>query len=193
MCFMIFSVGLKNGDFDFLRCITENKEYIREVYFSWGDFPNGRSNQLMSDEYTVWEAQDIQRQMLAVLSENNIPLNILFNANCYGKDSMSFSFFDKIGKTVEYIERTYGKLSVTTTSPIIAKFIKNNFGHCEVRASVNMEIGTVQGMEYILDYFDGFYMKRELNRDFEKIEELSAFCKERGKKTLYACKQRMSQ
>ena len=45
--------------------------------------------------------------------------------------------------------------SVTTTSPLIAKFIKNNFEELEVRASVNMEIGTVQGLDYLAEYFDG--------------------------------------
>ena len=71
-----------------------------------------------------------------------------------------------MGSTIDYIKRTYGLASVTTTSPLIAKFIKENFAEIDVRASVNMGIGTIEGMDYVKDFFYSFYMKRELNRDF---------------------------
>lgn len=57
-------------------------------------------------------------------------------------------------------------------SPLIAKFIKNNFENIEVRASVNMKIGSVEGMDYISEYFDSYYMQRELNRDIKKLNSL---------------------
>lgn len=179
---MRFAVGLKNNDRELLECIKQNKEQIYEVYFSWGDFPNGRTNQLLGDGYASWEHLDIQREMLKELSESGISLNLLFNANCYGAESQSRAFFNRVGETVDYIKETYGLSSITTTSPLVAKFIKNNFASLSVRASVNMEIGTVCGMEYIADYFDGYYMRRELNRDFEKIAELSRWCRQNGKK-----------
>lgn len=69
----------------------------------------------------------------------------------------------------------------TTASPLIAKFVKSNFQDVKTRASVNMEIGTVQGMDYLARYFDGYYMKRELNRDFAAIENLSNWCRDNGK------------
>ena len=72
----------------------------------------------------------------------------------------------------DYIKNKFGLASVTTTSPLIAKFVKNNFEDLEVRASVNMEIGTVEAMEYVSCYLDSYYIKREYNRDFEKISEL---------------------
>ena len=178
---MKFMVGLKTGDRDLLECICKNKEKIHEVYFSWGDFPNGRTNQLLSDRYTPWELQDMQRQALARLSQDGIALNLLFNANCYGADSQSRAFFHKIGTTMDYVAAHYGLQSVTTTSPLIAKFIKQNFEGIEVRASVNMEIGTVQGMDYLAEYFDSYYMKRELNRDFAAIEKLHSWAQENGK------------
>jgi len=178
---MKYMVGLKIADRNLLQYICQNKAHIYEVYFSWGDFPNGRSNQLQSDRYTPWELQDMQRQALQQLSDENIRLNLLFNANCYGADSQSRAFFHKIGTTVEYVAEHYCLRSVTTTSPLIAKFIRQNFEGIEVRASVNMEIGTVQGMDYLAEYFDSYYMKRELNRDFAAIETLSTWCKENGK------------
>ena len=44
--FMKFSAGLQLGRASLIDCIIENKEHISEVYFSWGDFANGRNNQL---------------------------------------------------------------------------------------------------------------------------------------------------
>lgn len=110
-----------------------------------------------------------------------ITLNLLFNANCYGADTQSRFFFNKVGETIDCIKNLYNLKSVTTTSPLIAKFIKSNFSDIEVRASVNMEIGTVQGMKYLAKYFDSFYMKRELNRDFDSIKILHRWCEENGK------------
>lgn len=175
-------VGLQNRNDSFLQSIIENKDHIYEVYFSWGDFANGRNNQIQSEEFTAWEMQKWQAEALEKLSDAKIPLNILFNANCYGRDSQSRAFFNKIGSTVDYIQSNFGLESVTTTSPLIAKFIKNNFDGIEVRASVNMEIGTVQGMKYLAEYFDSYYMKREYNRDFDRIKELKSWCDENGKK-----------
>ena len=178
---MKYMVGLKTTDEKLLHCIRENKEHIYEVYFSWGDFPNGRSNQLENLEYVPWELQDMQRSALQELSSEGIAFNLLFNANGYGKDSQSRAFFHKVGTTIDYVAEHYGLQSVTTTSPLIAKFVHENFKGIEVRASVNMEIGTIQGMEYVADYFDSYYMKRELNRDFNAIKMLHQWCRGNGK------------
>ena len=178
---MKFSVGLQHCRESFLRCIRENAAHIREIYFSWGDFPNGRSSQLLAEQLTPWQLQHKQEEALDAVSSWGIPLNLLFNATCYGADSQSRAFFDKVGQTVDYIESRYGLESVTTTSPLIAKFIKANFPKIKTRASVNMEIGTTQGMDYIADWFDGYYMRRELNRNFEQIEVLSDWCRKNDK------------
>ena len=179
---MKYMVGLKSTEEGFLENIKETMQNIYEVYFSWGDIPNGRTSQLASDMYTPWEMQDMQKNALAELSKEGIALNLLFNANCYGKDSQSRSFFNKVGMIIDYVAEHYGLQSVTTTSPLIAKFIHQNFEGIEVRASVNMEIGTIQGMEYLAEYFDSYYMKRELNRNFEAIRLLHKWCNENGKK-----------
>ncbi|MBR3932357.1 MAG: hypothetical protein IKJ68_00405 [Clostridia bacterium] len=179
---MKFMVGLPKNNPEFVDYLIENSNHIYELYFSWGDFPNGRSSFIRNDDYTEWELMDIERSALKKVSDAKIPLNLLFNANCYGKDSQSRSFFNKIGDTIDFVKRSYGLKSVTTTSPLIAKFVKANFSDIEVRASVNMEIGTVQGMKYLSEYFDSFYMKRELNRDFESIKILHKWCSENGKK-----------
>lgn len=179
---MKYMIGLKNTDTALVECIKKNKENIYEVYFSWGDIPNGRTSQLESENYAPWEMQEMQRNALAELSKEGIALNLLFNANCYGKDSQSRVFFNKVGTIIDYVAENYGLQSITTTSPLIAKFVHQNFENIEVRASVNMEIGTVQGMEYLAEYFDSYYMKRELNRDFEAIKKLHQWCEDNGKK-----------
>ena len=178
---MKYTVGLQYANDAFLDCILENKEHIHEVYFAWGDFPNGRSNQLQNAHFTPWELQQRQIECLGALSSAGVKLNLLFNANCYGAESQSRAFFERIGMTMDYIKSNFGLASVTTTSPLIAKFVKNNFEDVATRASVNMEIGTVQGMDYLAQYFDGYYMKREHNRCLETVARLSAWCKENGK------------
>lgn len=179
---MKFSVGYQlSNNTEFLNKIIEYKSHIYEVYFSWGEFPNGRNNQVKRADMLPWEAQSKQMEDLKRLSDAGIELNLLFNANCYGADSQSREFFNKIGDTIDYIKNCYGLKSVTTTSPLIAKFIKNNFENLHIRASVNMEIGSVEGMKYISEYFDSFYMKRELNRDFDAIEKLHRWCEGNGK------------
>lgn len=177
-----FSVGYQLfSDVNFLNKIIEHKKDIYEVYFSWGDFPNGRNNQIKHADMLPWEAQEKQMDDLKQLSKSGIELNLLFNANCYGNDSQSRSFFEKVGDTIDYIQANYGLKSITTTSPLIAKFVKNNFESINVRASVNMEIGSVEGMKYIAEYFDSYYMKREFNRDFSVIEKLHDWCRKNEK------------
>jgi hypothetical protein len=44
-----------------------------------------------------------------------------------------------------------------------------------------MRIGTVAGMEYLAHCFDGFYLKREFNRDFAHIDMAKHWCDAHGK------------
>ena len=183
---MKFSVGYQmTRDGSFLDAILEKRSQISEVYFSWGSYANGRNSQLRQMDLTAWEAQRQQESDIARISGSGIPLNLLFNAMCYGKDSQSRAFFTGIGETVDYLQQRYLLRSVTTTSPLIARFLKENFQELDVRASVNMGIGTVEGMDYVAEYYDSFYLKRELNRDFDAIRTLKKWCDDHGK-TLYA-------
>lgn len=183
---MKFSVGYQLfSDTNYIENIIKRKESISEVYFSWGDIPNGRNNQLRQADLMPWEAQAKQISDLDILRKENISVNLLLNATCYGRDSLSRAFFEKIGDTVDYLSGRYLLTSITTTSPVIAGFIHQNFPELDVRASVNMGIGTIEGMSYVSDCFDSFYLKREHNRDFATIRKLKAWCDHNGKK-LYA-------
>ena len=79
---MKFSVGLQSMRGQLLHAIGENRQHIREVYFSWGDFPNGRSSQLYSETYTPGQMQQDREDALKQLHKWDIPLNLLFNATC---------------------------------------------------------------------------------------------------------------
>ena len=183
---MKFSVGYQMIDGDALtEKIIEYKEHISEMYFSFGDFPNGRARQTERRDMSSEAVMEKQMRDLYAVSSAGVSLNLLFNATCYGANSQSREFFEKIGETVDMIKGEFGLSSVTTTSPLIAKFIKQNFEGVETRASVNMEIGTELGIEYLSEYFDGFYLKRELNRDLTRVRELKAYADAHGKK-LYA-------
>ncbi len=179
---MLLTVGYQLMTNDrFLNAILAHKREIYEVYFSFGELPNGRNNQYTHEELTRWEARERQMRDLALLSENGIDQNLLLNGNCYGRDSQSRAFFCELGDTVDMLVSRYRVRSVTTTSPLIAKFVKENFKELKTRASVNMRIGTVEGMDYLEEYFDGFYVQREYNRDLAYIRTLSDYARARGK------------
>lgn len=161
--------------------VISNKEHISEVYFSHGDFPNGRNLLSNTPGYSKEEAEEKQSRDLRVLSENGVGLNLLLNGNCYGKNALAREFYNKIGDTVDELAEAYGLSAVTTTSPLIARFIKENFRGIEVRASVNMEIGTLEGLDYLKDNFDSFYLKREYNRDLSRIKAARNWCDQNGK------------
>ncbi len=164
----------------FVDEIIAAKNSVYEVYFAFGDIPNGR-NSIGTDGESPIERQMRLLADLKKFSDNGIKLNLLFNGNCYGADSQSRAFFNKVGEITDYIQSNFGLASVTTSSPLIAKFIGENFEGIDRRASVNMEIGTIAGISYVKDYFDSFYLKREVNRDKKGLLSMKAWCEERGK------------
>lgn len=180
---MKFLVGYQQmNSSEFTDEIIKHKEKISELYFSWGGFANGRNSQLLQKDKTPWEAQKKLEEDIKAISEEGIQLNLLFNALCYGKHSQSRLFFEEVGETVDYISSKYNLVSVTTTSPLIARFLKQNFEKLDIRASVNMGIGTIEGMDYIKHYFDSFYIARELNRDLAALAKIKEWCDANGKK-----------
>lgn len=165
----------------FIREILRHREQIREVYFSWGDMPNGRHGNSAHLQFAPWEAKERMEDDLKTLSEAGISFNLLLNGSCYGERSLSRAFLTEVCDTVDEIGERYGLGAVTTTSPVLAHLVKENFPSLDVRASVNMEIGTIAGMEYLSEDFDSFYFKRELNRDMASLREMASWCRENGR------------
>ena len=92
---MQFSVGyqLKN-DNSLINVINENRDKINEVYFSYGDIPNGRGK--TSDQCEV-SYLAVKKQMEDLKKLKGIKLNLLLNGNCYGKYALARSFYNKLG------------------------------------------------------------------------------------------------
>jgi len=166
----------------FLNTILQNAASINEVYFSWGSAPSGRSAVGLGQGLLPFEREELQRRQLKQIADAGIGLNLLLNANCYGGQSLARKFYQESGDLVDYLQQNMNLVSVTTTSPVMGRFLRDNFPNLEIKASVNMEIGTVEGMEYVKDSFDAFYLKRELNRNIPAIAPLRSWCNNHGKK-----------
>ncbi|NLE12776.1 MAG: hypothetical protein GX628_03750 [Clostridiales bacterium] len=178
---MLYTVGysrIKRDEFmNALRSGCEvppgTGDRISEVYFSWSGIANGRSSLDLIGELPPWEECARTLGDLREMKASGLKLNLLLNGNCYGRDSASRSFFEKIGELVDSLNSRVGIDSITTSSLFIAKFIRNNFEGMGVRASVNMGIGTSAALRSLDGYFDGFYVKRELNRDLTALRGLA--------------------
>ena len=169
---MKFQVGYQNNR-KFLDYLLQHKDMISELYFPWGGFTTGRGVSADMEQM----AEDLKRFKMV-----GFKFCLLLNGNCYGSEALSGKFFDKLGNAIMEVMSLFGVSSVTTASPVIAAFLKKNFSFLRIRASVNMEIGSPEAVEYLLDDFDCFYLKREYNYDLARISSMRDFCHAHGKK-----------
>ena len=181
---MKFAVGYRLQDEDeesLVDIVKDFRDRIDEVYFPWLDMPSGRSPMTDRGGVVDWSAQERMERDLRALSDMGVKLDLLLNASCYGRYGFSRYLANRVCSVVEHINGALGLDAVTTMSPMIAKTVKENFPDVDVRASVNMRLGTVKGMMYIADLFDSFYLQRECNRNIPRIEEIKAWCEDEGK------------
>ncbi|HOK57341.1 MAG TPA: U32 family peptidase [bacterium] len=178
-----YSVGYQlREEENFSDIVEKFKDRIEEVYFPWLNLPSGRGPIADKSGYINWEAQKQLEYEIKKIKKNGIKLNLLLNASCWGGSSLSISHVNTVISIVDYLCENIGIDSVTCFSPVVAYIIKKDFPEIEIRASVNMRIGTKRGMEQVKELFDSFVMQREYNRDFEKIEEMKEWCDKNGKK-----------
>ena len=169
---MQFQVGYQNNR-KFLEYLLQHKDMVSELYFPWGKFTTGRGVSADMEQMT----EDLKRFKMA-----DFKFCLLLNGNCYGSEALSGKFFDRLGNAIMEVMSSFGLSSVTTASPVIAAFLKQHFPALHIRASVNMEIGTPEGIEYLLDDFDSFYLKREYNYDLPRLTRMRDICHANGKK-----------
>ena len=178
---MKFSIGYQLPDeyTSFPEICREYGEKISDVFFSWGNEPSGRFP--LGTEKELPSIIECQTAELSEIKRLGKKLTLLLNANCYGEAAASEEFGKRI---VSLASELYDKLSidaVTTASPFIAEILKREFGNTlKIKASVNMRIGSVKAMRQLGD-FDGFYVKKELNRSLHAIAELKNWCQDNGK------------
>ena len=183
-----YSVGFQlyeNEEEPFSQIAKVYKEHISEVFFAWQDISTGRSVIATRHGYTDWSAQARTEEELRAIKNFGIKLDLLFNGNCYGEYAISEKLANTVVSVIEYLEHiSCGVDIITTASPAIAHTVKKHFPQIEVRASVNMRIGTVKGMEYLSDLFDSFHVQREYNRDMEHLRLLKEWADHSKKKLI---------
>ena len=197
---MKFAIGYQlceeEGEEPFLSIVRDYKDYVAEIYFPWGDLPSGRAPLSNRRGYINWEAQDILIEDLISFRSSGIKLDLLFNANCYGAYAISRYLENQVVSIIDYLGEKVGGIDiVTTTSPFIAYVVKRHFPEIETRASVNMQVGTIEGMKYLSEIFDSFHVKREFNRNISYLKELKEWADKNNKKLyllvnsgcLYSC------
>ena len=151
---------------------SDFSEHISDVFFSWGIEPNGRSP--LGTQAQREQIEKVQIEELGKIKKMGKSLTLLLNANCYGEDGASATFKAHI---LTLAERLKGELDIdyiTTASPFVAEILKEKYAeNIHIKASVNMRIGTIGAMKQLSDCFDSFYVRKEVNRDFKKLDELS--------------------
>lgn len=162
------SVGYQLPErYSLVEVIDTYRDAVEEVYFPWFGVPDGRgvSVRYESDQY-------LMEKELHQLKVMGVKLHLLLNANCYGKEALSKKFAETLESILGFLSEKFNLSGITTTSLFAARFCKEHFPALEVRASVNMNIISKQAMEYVSDFFDGFYAPRSLNRDIEAVRAL---------------------
>jgi collagenase-like PrtC family protease len=182
---MKFAIGYQHSEDGepFSAIVSDYRDHLGEVYFAWSGRASGRPPLGHALDESPEEIQQVLEEELQTLRRMGVKLDLLFNANCYGERAVSVSLEKEVLASVDHL----GALGccpevVTTTSLMIARTIKRHFPAIEVRASVNMRIGTTQAMGYVADLFDSFYLQRDLQRNIDCVKKIRAWCDRHGKK-----------
>jgi len=173
---------LTDQNFSFTKLVAEFIDRIDTVYFPWTQIATCR-NSISNIKGTInWMAQFSLERDLRWLRANGIRLNLLFNANCYGEKAVSKYLENEIRSVIDHLT-SIGLCPeiITTASPAIAQVVKRSYPAILTRASVNMKIGTTEGMRYVSDFFDEFNVQRDYNRDLKYLAYLKKWADEHEK------------
>jgi len=182
-----FAVGYQLPDEDeapFAALVGEFGEHIAEVYFPWLDLPSGRSPLVGPDDPGREAARARLERDLVEMRRLGVRLDLLLNASCYGREAYSLALVEGVSSVIAHLMDLVGVDIVTTMSPLIAETVKRRFPGVEVRASVNMRLGTVRSLEYVAHLFDSYHVQREYNRDLERLSELRTWAEANGKRLI---------
>lgn len=159
----------------FNEAVLKFRDHIAEIYFSWPGMESGRANIFSTHEDNQQKVTQLIND-ISWYTDMNIPLVMLFNANCYGGEAISRNLAESVIDTIRFVQNEVAVLSaVTTASPFIALKIKEHYPEIQVRASVNMRICTIDAMEYLSDRFDFFYITKEMNRKIDALKVLQSW------------------
>lgn len=183
---MRFAVGYQlaePGEESFVDIVRDYREHVSEVYFPWIGAASGRSPIGGRNGVIEPEARARFEDDLIALRELGVKLNVLFNANCYGGRGMSRDLEREVVGVLKSLDQLAGGAdAITTTSPAIAHIVKQHQPRIDTRASVNMRIGSVEGMQYLADVFDSYHVCRDFNRDLDHLRRLKRWADGAGKR-----------
>lgn len=170
------------GQIPFVELVSRYREEIGEVYYAFPDVSSGRSPLGRESAYTDFEALAYLTEDLKALCAMGLSTNLLFNASCGGADCMSLQHEREVVSILDYLEeKGIFPTSVTTTSPVTAEILRRNAPEVSVRASVNMRIQSIKGIQYVEHLFDSFCIGRDVNRDLETFARIAEYLHENGK------------
>ena len=182
---MKFAVGYQLPDPDdepFADIVRDYREHIAEVYFPWADLPSGRAPLSAQRGVIDWSAQGRLENDLRTFRDMGLKLDLLLNANCYGGKAASKYLENQVGSLLEHLSNVVGGVDVVTTASLaVARTVQRYFPDVDVRASVNMRIGTVQGMSYVRGLFDSYCVQRDRQRDLTCLQRLKTWADVNGK------------
>ena len=183
---MKFAIGYQlpeeKDEISVLDIVDEFGKHISEVYFPWADMPSGRAPLLSRHGYVFWEGQQKQEADLKEIKGKGIKLDLLLNANCYGRFAASEYLQNQVVSVLEHLKNVAGGVDIVTTASLtVAHVVKENFPETDVRASVNMRIGSITAMEYVANLFDSYYLQREFNRDIECVKAVKKWAGKNNK------------
>ncbi len=180
---MKFSVGyeLPMECGSMVDVIRDFRDDIAECYFSMPGDPSGRGSLALKDgALDIPSVETFWNDMRKITGMGVKPV-LLYNASCYGKESVSRAFELYILKNIREVKELLGVSCVTTTSPFVAEIVRANFPDIELRASVNMRLYSLAAIEYLAGMFDSFYVAKELNRDIPALKRIKKWCDAHGK------------
>jgi len=177
---MRFAVGYQLPDEigeSFAEIVRDYREHIAEVYFPWVGAASGRAALGVRRGYVDWSAQCRLEEDLRRLRAMGVKLDLWLNANCYGARAVSQSLENEVCSVLDRLgEIAGGADTVTTASLAVARTVKRRHPGLEVRASVNMRIGTIEAMRCVSGLFDSFHFQRDVQRDIAYVREVKAWC-----------------
>lgn len=180
---MKFAVGyrLPTERESMVEVIRDFREEIAECYFAMPGDPSGRG--ALGVQGGALEAETVETfwNELREIAEMGVRPVLLYNASCYGRESVSKAFAAYIVQNVREVRELLGLACVTTTSPFVAETVRAHFPEIELRASVNMRLYSEAALECLSPLFDSFYAAKELNRDMVALRRVKAWCAARGK------------
>jgi len=162
---------------DFRSACAPHLGRIREAFFAWPGVPSCRPAPEFTPEVRARMTDDLRWARA-----NGIELDTLFNCNCYGDRAISPELADFVARTLGEMD-AQGLMpdTVTTTSPFVATVLRRRFPAVRIRWSVNLRVHGSVGFESVLELFDSFYVSREVQRDRNRLAEMSAWAKAHGK------------